>query len=207
MTRLILIPTGQTDWVAEGRVIGDTDLPLNELGRQEAMAAAQAAAVHRPEVVYCGAEEASKATAKIIAHELTLKYYASDKLREVSLGHWQGLTEEEFGERFAKVYRQWRTEPMSVIPPEGESLSDAVERLRGALDRTRRRNKDKVLAVVLGRLAYALCRCTLAENGFDRFWEFADPRGEASVYEIPDSNPPSSDSAGVKNPDGTSPPQ
>lgn len=184
MSRLILIPTGQTDWLAEGRLAGDMDLPLNELGRQEASALAQAAAVHRPAVVYSGTEESTRATAKIIAHDLGLKHRATDKLREVNLGHWQGLTGEEFAERFAKVHRQWRTEPMTVVPPEGEALPAAAERLMKAIEAIRRRNREKSLAIVLGRLAYALCASGYLDGGYEHFWDHADaPASIATVGE------------------------
>src|SRR5881396_683951 len=104
MSRIILIHAGQTDWHAQGRLAGDTDLPLNELGHRQAIADAQAIVDQHASVVRCGPEQATRQTASIIAHELHLKFRTADDLKEVDLGVWEGLTLEDFKERFAKVY-------------------------------------------------------------------------------------------------------
>ncbi|MFD0823271.1 histidine phosphatase family protein, partial [Micromonospora zhanjiangensis] len=51
MTRLIVWRHGNTDWNAEGRVQGQTDVPLNDLGHEQAAAAAPLLAALRPDAV------------------------------------------------------------------------------------------------------------------------------------------------------------
>ncbi|MEV5447836.1 histidine phosphatase family protein, partial [Streptomyces sp. NPDC052644] len=48
MTRLIIWRHGNTDWNANGRVQGQIDVPLNDLGREQASAAAPLLAALRP---------------------------------------------------------------------------------------------------------------------------------------------------------------
>lgn len=50
-------------------------------------------------------------------------------------------------------------DPSSVCPPEGEDMANAFERLRQPLERLTRKQDDRCMAVVLGRLAFALARC------------------------------------------------
>jgi broad specificity phosphatase PhoE len=193
MTRLILIPAAQTDWRAQGRLAGDTDLPLNEYGHRQAVVFGEEIAWLQPAVVHCGPEKATKQTASIIAHELKLKLRPSKELRELDLGHWEGLTQEEFGERFARVHRQWRSAPLSIEPPEGEAVAHADERLHRTVERIIKKHPEETLALVLGPFAHALTRCQYVDHGYDRFWEYVDSEPQWCVVEPQDRSPPPPD--------------
>lgn len=182
MTKLILIPAAQTDWRAQGRLTGDTDLPLNEYGHRQAVACGEAIADLHPAAVHSGPEKATKQTATIIAHELSLKVRAAKDLREMDLGHWEGLTQEEFRERFAKVHRQWRSDPTSVEPPEGEAVTQVAERLAKSIQRIVKRHADQAVALTLGQFAYAIVRCRFDDGSYRRFWEYVD--GEAGWHAV-----------------------
>lgn len=193
MTRLVLIPTAQTDWQAQGRLIGDADLPLNEIGHRQAIADAQAVAAFRPAAIYCGAEQAAKQTASIIAHELRLRARTAKLLRELDLGHWEGLTVAGFSDRFPKVFRQWRDDPRSIEPPEGEAIPVAATRLAKGLQRIiKRREEDEAVVLVLGPFAAAILRCELEDHGYDRFWDYVDGDERCHVVQMPmgDGPPP-----------------
>ena len=174
MTQVVLIPAAQTDWRAQGRLAGGTDLPLNEYGHRQAVAYAAEIAALQPTTVRSGTEKATKQTATLLAHELRVKVRSSKELREVSLGLWEGLSQDELGERFARVYRQWRTAPLAVEPPEGEALAIAAERLRSAVEKVANRHPGETIVIVLGQFAYALLRCQLADCGYEAFWEYVD---------------------------------
>jgi broad specificity phosphatase PhoE len=174
MAKLILVSSGDTEWRAQERLAGDVDLSLNEAGRRQAHDAAQAIASQFPQVVRCGPEQATRQTASIIAHELSLKFRTVEALREVDLGVWEGLTVAEFSERYARVHKQWRLDAKSVEPPDGESIPTAEARLLDGLKRVMKRHRSETVAVVLGPLAVAILRCRLVEGTYARFWEFAE---------------------------------
>jgi len=178
MAQLILIPTAQTVWRAQGRLAGDTDLPLDEYGHRQAVAMAESIAPLRPTVLHCGAERTAKQTATIIGHDLKLKVKSEKELRELDLGLWEGLTLEDLRERFGRVYRQWRADFFSVEPPEGESAADAASRLFAGVDRILRKHQSERIGLVLGQFAYAIVRCQRADGSYDCFWDYVD--GEAN---------------------------
>ena len=178
MTKLILIRTAQTDWQAQGRLAGDTDLELNEIGHRQAAADAQAVAGFAPQSIHCGADQATQQTATIIADELRLKVKTLDALREIDLGHWEGLTIQGFRDRFSKVYRQWRSNPLSVEPPEGESVSAIAARLEKGIVKILKRKNESPLILVLGRFAYATTRCSLDDGDFEHFWKYIDDESQ-----------------------------
>ena len=185
MPKLILIHAGQTDWHAQGRLTGDLDLPLNEVGHRQAIADAQTIVGHHPDVVRCGPEQATRQTASIIAHELHLKFRAADDLKEVDLGVWEGLTLEDFKERFAKVYKQWRLDPTSIEPPEGESLPAAAARLDAGIKKILKRHKEEIVVLAVGHFSFAILRCRLQDKSYEHFWEYVDEEQPLQVVELP----------------------
>lgn len=174
MAKLILIRAAETDWQAQGRLAGDTDLHLNEVGHRQAAAAALAVANLAPQAIRCGPDQATQQTAAIVADELRLKVSKIDDLREMDLGHWEGLTVESVRERFAKVYRQWRADPLSVQPPDGESVACVSDRLEQGIEKILARHRGESVVLVLGRFAYAVARCRLGDGAFTRFWEYVE---------------------------------
>lgn len=182
MTRIILVSAGQTQWRVEGRLAGDTDLPLTELGHRQAVADSNAISHLKPTLVRCGPEHATKQTATVIAHELGIKIKTIKELREMDLGHWEGLAIADFKDRFGKVFRQWRADPTSVEPPDGESLSDAADRLTEGIRRIVKNHGDETIIAVLGQYAWAIIRCKLADGNYDQFWDYVD--GDARWCEV-----------------------
>lgn len=171
---LILVKAGQTEWQAQGRLVGDTNLRLNEAGHRQAAALATALSGLKPTIVHCGKDEPSRETAEIIANELNLKVKSFDALREMDLGHWEGLTIEQFRERFGKVYKQWRSDPLSVESPDGESVAAVIERMKKAIAKIVKKNGDKTVALVVGGYAFAALCCAFLDGEFDHFWDYLE---------------------------------
>jgi len=132
MTRLIIWRHGNTDWNAANRVQGQTDVPLNELGRQQAAEAAPLLAALRPDAVVASDLSRATDTAAALAALTGLPVRTDPRLRERHFGDWQGLLLTEVTERFPTEYAGWR----SGDPDPGcgvESLDDLGKRVGGAL--------------------------------------------------------------------------
>lgn len=183
-TTLVVVSAAQTSWRAQGRFAGDTDLPLNEQGHRQAVADAHALAELEPVLVYAAPEQATRQTADIVAHELNIKVKALNELREMDLGLWEGLTTDDFRDRFAKVYRQWRHEPMSIEPPEGEAVAHVAVRLCKGLAKIVKRAQGQTVVLALGQFAYAIVRCRLSDRCYERFWEYVDGEGGWSTIKV-----------------------
>ncbi|MBX3394933.1 MAG: histidine phosphatase family protein [Phycisphaerae bacterium] len=174
MKRLILIRAGRTDWVDQERLAGDMDLPINEVGRKEASLAADAIRAMSPRTIYCGTDGPASQTAEQIAASLGLKFKALDSLREMDLGLWEGLTEDQFRERFSRVHKAWHDDPSSVEPPNGESLPLVEARLEQAFFSLLKKRATSPIVIVLGRLAYSAVRCRFHDRLYEQFWEYVD---------------------------------
>ncbi|MDG4789274.1 histidine phosphatase family protein [Micromonospora sp. WMMD1102] len=132
MTRLIVWRHGNTDWNAANRVQGQTDVPLNDLGREQAAAAAPLLAALRPGAIVASDLRRAADTAAALAALTGLPIRTDTRLRERFYGLWQGLLMTEVAQRFPAEYARWRTgdpDPGSEV----ESLDDLGKRVGTAL--------------------------------------------------------------------------
>jgi len=140
---MLLVRHGETEWNLEGRYQGGLDSPLTERG------VAQAHAIGRllgtlPEAVSAAIVASplgrARRTAEIIRGHLAAetKLEFDDRLREISLGSWDGLTRHEIAARSPGIFagdgrREWYFRSPDGETDEGfsarigEWLSEPVE--------------------------------------------------------------------------------
>ncbi|MGW0434283.1 histidine phosphatase family protein [Micromonospora sp. NPDC003197] len=132
MTRLIVWRHGNTDWNAANRVQGQTDVALNDLGREQAALAAPLLAALRPDTIVASDLQRAQDTASALAALTGLPVRTDARLRERYYGLWQGLTMTEVAEQFPAEHARWRAgepDPGCQV----ESLDDMGKRVGGAL--------------------------------------------------------------------------
>jgi uncharacterized phosphatase len=156
VTTILLVRHGETDWNQERRVQGNTDRPLNETGRRQALELAEALAAEKLDAVYSSDLMRAHETARIVAERKGLDVVALPELRERDFGTWEGLTDEEILERFPHAHHgPWG---------DAESREEMFRRAQEALRRIASAYPDgRVLVVTHGGPARAL----LAGSGYD----------------------------------------
>ncbi|MEV6346620.1 histidine phosphatase family protein [Actinoplanes sp. NPDC051851] len=132
MTRLIVWRHGNTDWNAGNRVQGQTDVPLNDLGRRQAAEAAALLLRLRPDAVVASDLSRAADTAAALAGLTGLPVRYDERLRERFFGTWQGLTMTEVAERHPAEHARW-TAGEDVVGNDVETLDDMGKRVCDAL--------------------------------------------------------------------------
>jgi broad specificity phosphatase PhoE len=132
--RLILARHGRTQWNLERRFQGQSDVPLDDVGREQATVLAAQLRGHVQAVVASDLLRASE-TASIIATALEVPVLALDpELRERGYGIFEGLTREDC---IAKHPLEWEargTNPNFLVRG-GEPPKDVMDRMHRALVR------------------------------------------------------------------------
>lgn len=108
--RLLLWRHGRTEWNVAGRFQGQSDPPLDEHGRIQAERAAAhlAADLTGEDTVIVSSDLVRTAdTAAPLAARLGVTPVLDPRLREHSLGCWEGLTRDEVAERYPDQYADW----------------------------------------------------------------------------------------------------
>lgn len=184
MKKLILIQAGSTAWQEEGRIQGTVPLPLSDSGKAKLQDLAERLKQARPDVLYSSGNESAGATAGYLGRLCDLKARKMAELAELNCGLWQGLRDVELKRRFGKAYRQWRADPTSVCPPEGESVQQAISRVKEGLVVLAKKNRGKIVVVVAGRMVAALLTCVLTNSEPAQLWQIADQESPMRVFEM-----------------------
>ena len=88
---LYIVRHGQTDWNAIRMLQGNTDIPLNDVGRQMARdAAAQLEGIHL-DVCYCSPLVRAKETAQLLLEGRDIPIIYDDRIREMCYGKFEGV--------------------------------------------------------------------------------------------------------------------
>ena len=154
--RICLVRHGQTDWNAEGRWQGHEDIPLNELGREQAQFAALLLAKYEWAKVFSSPLQRALETAQIIATaiDISKKPKILDDLRERHMGEASGLTKEERQEKF----------PDGVVS-DAEDLEEVAERGITALNTiAEEHSEENVIVVAHGGIIRAILRSLLGDK-------------------------------------------
>lgn len=99
---------GRTSWNAEGKIQGQTDIPLNEEGRAQAYKLAERLAQdeQRWDAVISSDLGRASETGRVIAERLGIPLlHADERLRERGFGEIEGTTEAERLERWGAAWR------------------------------------------------------------------------------------------------------
>ncbi len=147
-TRLIIIRHGQSLWNQIGRIQGQQDIELSELGLRQARAVGQRLRTVRLDAVYASPLRRAVQTAEAIAGPHNLPIHIDPDLAEIDHGAWEGLTEAEVAQNFGRLLDLWRTRPARVQMPEGEHYYDCKRRSLIALERIAQSHPGQTVAIV-----------------------------------------------------------
>ncbi len=118
--RLIMLRHGQTEWNAADRMQGQMDTDLSELGRRQAKDAARELLSHEAIAILSSDLRRAYDTATALADHTSHEVVRDPRLRETSLGEWEGLTHIEVDAGYPGARQTWRLDP-TFTPPGGES--------------------------------------------------------------------------------------
>ncbi|WP_141585916.1 histidine phosphatase family protein [Actinomadura sp. WMMA1423] len=161
MTRLILVRHGETEWHAENRYAGVSDVALTPRGLDQARALAAWAAAARPDAVWCSDLSRSRLTAAPSAAAVGARLHVDRRLRELDFGHGEGLTRAEMERKFPEELRAFLADPVAGHLPGGEDPAAAAHRFTACLDDIARQHDGGRVLVVAHSTAIRLALCRL----------------------------------------------
>ena len=125
--RLVLLQHGQTEYNAGSRMQGQLDTDLSDLGRAQAVAAAEVLAKRQPFLIVSSDLRRAYDTAVTLGERAGVEVDVDTRLRETHLGDWQGRTHTEVDAMAPGARLAWRDDARWA-PHGGESRVDVAAR-------------------------------------------------------------------------------
>lgn len=164
-TRLYLIRHGATPLTMEDKFSGAEGVHLSDEGRAQAARLAERLKDTGLSAVYSSPLERALETAKILTAPHPLPLNTLDGLREISHGHWEGMSRRDVEAQFPQEYAAWEEDPFTFAPEGGESGISVLSRALPALREIVVRHRDENVMVVSHKATLRLLISSLL--GFD----------------------------------------
>jgi broad specificity phosphatase PhoE len=129
---LVLLRHGRTAWNHARRVQGQLDVGLDDVGREQALVAAEALAKLGPTLLWSSDLVRARTTAEALAEATGLAPTFDPRLREFHLGERQGFTHEEYAAADPVEFERFRRGHYDSAPG-AEPADDVRRRMSAAL--------------------------------------------------------------------------
>lgn len=147
-TELILIRHGETDWNRELRFQGHIDVPLNDMGHEQARRLGLRLADEPVQQLISSDLMRAQQTAAPAARQLELEIVTTVSLREQNFGVVEGMRADEIQALHPRAWEDWLKFREDHAMPEGESARQFHARIIEALARIATAHVGQKLLVV-----------------------------------------------------------
>jgi broad specificity phosphatase PhoE len=150
MKFLSLVRHGETEWHAENRYAGRTDVALTEKGMAQAEQLARWACTVELHAIWSSSLSRARLTAEPAAKATGLALQIDPRLVELDFGHAEGMTGREMASAFPQAREAFLADPAANFLPAGEDPAEAANRGMAALYRIADLLPDGARALVVG---------------------------------------------------------
>lgn len=154
-----LVRHGESAWNAKGLLCGRSDVPLSEVGRQQAKSLAARLKSIPFEAFYSSPLERALETARLISVSVGLQPVVDQRLAELDYGQWEGRTLADIMENDAEAFRAWDANPALLAPPGGETGLEAQRRVVSVLEFLAARHQQSHVLVAFHKTVCRLAIC------------------------------------------------
>ena len=183
--RLLLARHGQTEWNADRRFQGHTDIALSDRGRAQAHALGKALRGHHVTHAYVSPMRRAVETAEISLADAGIPFTPIEELRELSLGAWEGCTVDEIRAQDGDPYGAWLRAPLDCPPPGAEPLPDVRDRVLTAVDRIGAAHGDGDALVIAHGGVISVYACHILGCSFNHLWRLRVDNCSLTVVKPP----------------------
>lgn len=169
-TRIILVRHGECKGNREGLFRGRSDFPLNGHGLIQAKKLASEMKPFKPIKVFTSMLSRAKETADIIGRECDVAVEICEKINNIDLGPWEGLTKDFISSTYPEQWGIWLTEPERLSVAGVESLDRVQERAKRGLEEIIDHYSGETVVMVSHRAVLKPLIASCLDIGKPYFW-------------------------------------
>lgn len=172
MTKLYLTRHGETEWNEKGIMQGWGDSPLTELGENQAKWLRERMKDIHIDVIYSSPIGRAANTAKIVRGDKDIPLIYHDGLKEIRIGSWEGLSQEEMKSISEENYFNFWNVPSKYIPiGDGESFYQVRDRAFKSINEILEKEKGKTILIVTHTITLKAYLTALEKRDIDTLWD------------------------------------
>lgn len=175
--KLFVARHGETEWNAQDKVCGLTDLSLTETGREQARKLAQTAQGKEIKVILASPLKRAQETAGIVGEALGLPVETEPLLIEQNYGIYEGVS--RFNPDFLANKRCF-----AYRYPGGESMMQMAHRLYGLIDRVRKQYWERNVLFVCHGGVCRVIHTYFQDVTNEEFFHYAQENCGIMEYEL-----------------------
>ena len=175
--KLYVARHGQTQWNAENKVCGRTDLPLTEVGMAQAEALAEKAAEIGIDLILSSPLQRAYTMARIVADRCGAEVLTENRLIEQDYGIFEGADRQDPG--FLANKRQF-----AVRYPGGESMMDMAGRLYPLLREIKEMYPDKTVLLACHGGVCRVIRTFFVPMTNEEYFAYSPENCSLDCYEL-----------------------
>ncbi|MET9515626.1 histidine phosphatase family protein [Streptomyces sp. NPDC002994] len=183
-SRLLLVRHGETEWHAENRYAGISDVALTAKGLRQAEELGSWAKQRGVDAVACSPVSRARLTARPAAEALGLEPEIVEALREVDFGWGEGRTIAEMAAEDPEAVRRFREDAELGAFPGSEPPSAAAARASDALRGLAREHPGGTVLVVAHNTLLRMALCSMLSIPVGRYRLVFPRLDNAAVTEI-----------------------
>lgn len=172
--KILVTRHGQTDWNVLGKIQGQTDIELNNVGRQQARETRNLIKDEKLDLIITSPSKRAKETAMIINENFNVTIMEDSRLMERKYGQYEGITRDEI-----KLLKETNSEfnfiwdyNKNIAINNMENMKTFCNRIYEFFDEIVKKYKDKNILIVTHGGTAAVIKCYFTkyplENIVDR---------------------------------------
>ncbi len=190
MVRVILVRHGETEWNRLRRIQGgNSDIPLNEKGRQQAERLALRLKLEKIQAIYSSPLHRSVDTAQAIARYHQVEVGLESDLKELNLGELEGVLIGDLDKSFGELLITSSENGILPKVPGGESLMELQQRAWSVIQRLVKQPTDGVIIVVSHYFAILTIICSVLNLPLSQLGRFRVSPGSISTLNFDEQTP------------------
>ena len=175
--KLYISRHGQTPLNVEDLICGRSDVPLTEVGQQQAQKLAESALDKGIDVILCSPLLRARQTAQAVSDAIGVPIRIDERLVEFDFGTFDGRS--RFDEDFL-----WTRAQMPTRFPGGESAFDLAYRVYGLLYEIKEKYSDKTVLLVCHNCVSRMVRSFFVNMSAEEYGNYHAPNAQLVEYEL-----------------------